>query len=93
MSRKPGIARQWYDDHPDCYDYEYINISTDKGGKKFRPPKYFDKLYDVDEPEKSAELKAIRKKMAEDLSALSCLILLFLIWNFLPLKSVPRRIN
>lgn len=66
MSRKPGIARQWYDDHPDCYEFEYINITTDKGGKKFRPPKYFDKLYDIDEPEKSAELKAVRKKMAEE---------------------------
>lgn len=65
MSRKPGIARQWYDDHPDCYDYEYINISTPEGGKKFRPPRYFDKLYDLDNPEESAELKEVRKKMAE----------------------------
>lgn len=66
MSRKPGIAKQWYDDHPDLYDYEYINISTPTGGKKFRPPKYFDKLFDVDCPEKSAELKAIRRRMAEE---------------------------
>lgn len=65
MSRKPGIARQWYDDHPDCYDYEYINISTPEGGKKFRPPRYFDKLFDLDNPEESAELKEVRKKMAE----------------------------
>lgn len=65
MSRKPGIARQWYEDHPDCYDYEYINLSTDDGGKKFRPPKYFDRLFDVEYPEKSAELKETRKRMAE----------------------------
>lgn len=65
MSRKPGIARQYYDDHPDVMDYEYINVKTDKGGRKFRPPKYYDRLFDVDEPERSAELKAVRKRMAE----------------------------
>lgn len=65
MSRKPGIARQWYEDHPDCYDYEYISISTPTGGKKFRPPRYFDKLYDIDEPERMAEIKETRRRMAE----------------------------
>lgn len=66
MSRKPGIGRQYYDDHPDLYDYEYISVSTPTGGRKFRPPKYFDKLYDFDEPEKSAEMKKIRQQMAEE---------------------------
>lgn len=66
MSRKPGIARQWYDDHPDLYDFEYINVKTPTGGRKFRPPKYFDKLYDLDHPDESAEIKAIRQKMAEE---------------------------
>uniref|UniRef100_A0AAU8B635 Replication initiator protein n=1 Tax=Dulem virus 174 TaxID=3145651 RepID=A0AAU8B635_9VIRU len=66
MSRKPGIGRQWYEDHPDCYDYEYINISTDRGGKKFRPPRYFDKLFDLDEPERSKELKEARRRAADD---------------------------
>lgn len=66
MSRKPGIARQWYEDHPDLYDYEYINIKTDTGGRKFKPPKYYNNLYDVDCPEESAELKEKRKKFAEE---------------------------
>lgn len=65
MSRKPGIARQYYDEHPDIYDYDFINIKTDKGGRKFRPPRYFDKLFDVDNPERLAEIKEIRKKQAE----------------------------
>lgn len=65
MSRKPGIAHQWYVDHPDCFDYEYINISTDKGGRKFRPPKYYQRLYEIDDPEGSAEMKATRRLMAE----------------------------
>lgn len=65
MSRKPGLARQWYDDHPGVMDYEYINVSTPEGGRKFRPPKYYNKLYDIDYPEKSAELRETRKRMAE----------------------------
>uniref|UniRef100_A0AAU8B2M0 Replication initiator protein n=1 Tax=Dulem virus 121 TaxID=3145598 RepID=A0AAU8B2M0_9VIRU len=66
MSRKPGIAHQWYVDHPDCFNYEYINISTENGGRKFRPPKYYEKLFEIDCPETSAELKATRKRMAEE---------------------------
>ncbi len=58
MSRKPGIGRQYYDDHPDLYEHEFINISTEKGGRKFRPPKYYDRLFDVDCPEESAKLKS-----------------------------------
>lgn len=66
MSRKPGIARQYYDDHPDLYEYEYINVKTETGGRKFRPPRYFDKLFDLDQPEASAALKLTRQKMAEE---------------------------
>ncbi len=64
MSRRPGIARQWYDDHPGCMDFEYISISTPTGGKKFRPPRYFMKMFEVDYPEESEKIKAIRKRMA-----------------------------
>lgn len=50
MSRNPGIGYQWYVDHPNLFDYEYINLRVADKGLKFRPPKYFDKLYEVDEP-------------------------------------------
>lgn len=63
MSRRPGIARQWYEDHPNMRDFEYINIKTAAGGKKFRPPKYYDKIFDGEFPEESARIKAIRQKM------------------------------
>lgn len=65
MSTHPGIARQWYDDHPDLYDYEYISVSTPTGGKKFKPPRYYDKLYDAEFPDKMTELKRTRQLMAE----------------------------
>lgn len=64
MSRKPGIARDYYDEHPDLFDYEKINISTPKGGKSFRPPRYFEKLFELDQPLRSAELKEMKKRMA-----------------------------
>lgn len=65
MSRKPGIAAQWYIDHPDLYDMEYINIATEKGARKFRPPKYFDRLLERDNPDEYAKLKECRKRFAE----------------------------
>lgn len=66
MSRRPGIGRQWYDDHPDFYDYDFINLSTPDGGKKVRPPKYFDRLFDLDNHEEMLALKEKRQKYAEE---------------------------
>nr|CAI9749757.1 replication initiation protein [Microvirus sp.] len=66
MSRRPGIGRPWFDAHPGINPNDYINIATEAGGKKFRPPKYYNRLYDAEFPEKSAELKEIRRRMAED---------------------------
>lgn len=64
MSRKPGIARQYYDEHPDIYKKEFINVATEKGGLKFKPPRYFDKLYDLECPDEMQSIKDIRKKLA-----------------------------
>lgn len=66
MSRKPGIGRQYYDDHPDLYDYDYINVSTPDGGRKFRPPKYFDRLHALDSPEESDAMRQLRRSLAEE---------------------------
>lgn len=68
MSRKPGIARQYYDDHPELYTQpnSKICISTEKGGKTFRPPKYFDRLFDDENPELSEKYREFRKAMASN---------------------------
>jgi hypothetical protein len=66
MSRRPGIARQWYEDHPGIYEYDSINLSTSKGGMKIRPPKYFDKLFDLEQPGALDEIKEKRKHFAEE---------------------------
>lgn len=66
MSRRPGIARQYYDDHgKEIYDNAYINVSTPKGGRKFKPPHYFDRLFDIDCPGSLDELKVRRKRNAQ----------------------------
>lgn len=64
MSRKPGIARDFYDNHPNIYDTDYIHLSTEKKGLKFRPPRYFDKLYELDNPDALEAVKDARKKIA-----------------------------
>lgn len=64
MSRRPGIARQYYDDHPDIYEFDKIHVSTPLGGRSFRPPRYFDKLFEVDDFEKCTSLKNLRAKIA-----------------------------
>lgn len=66
MSRRPGIARQYFDDHPDLYEHSFINISTPKGGKKFKPPRYYDRLFDLEHPGALEPIKAARKQAAEN---------------------------
>lgn len=64
MSRRPGIARQYFDDHPEIYEHQFINLSTEKGGIKFAPPRYYDKLFDLESPEEMERIKEQRKKFA-----------------------------
>lgn len=65
MSLKPGIGRLYYDKHPDLYEYDFINLSTAKGGRKVKPPRYFDKLFDLDRPHIMPFLKEFRRESAE----------------------------
>lgn len=64
MSRRPGIGRQYYDDHPELWDHDYIDVSTLDGGKHFRPPKYFMKLLEQDDPYSAEAMKEVRKSFA-----------------------------
>lgn len=64
MSRKPGIARQWYEDHPDFTEYKYINIPGNDTGRKMLPPRYFEKLLNEDRPELAAQRAELRSAAA-----------------------------
>lgn len=50
-SRRPGIGRQYYEDHPDMFKYAYCDLCTPSGGHRFRPSSYYKRLYGVDNPE------------------------------------------
>lgn len=66
MSSRPGIGRPYYEDHQtDLYQHDSISVSTPSGGRNIRPPKYFDDLYDVVQPERLAKIKEARRFMAE----------------------------
>lgn len=45
MSNRPGLARQYYEDHPDLFKYQSFNVSTPQGGRKMYPSDYFRRLY------------------------------------------------
>lgn len=69
MSMKPGIGAAYLAAHPDCYDYSFINLSTDKGGRKVPHPRYLDKLFEVDHPEEMAVIKQARERTAKAAAA------------------------
>lgn len=60
-----GIGDRWFHDHPDVYDFEYINVKTPTGGKKFRPPHRFDVLFDAEDPEGFEKFNTSRKALLE----------------------------
>lgn len=69
MSRRPGIGREYYDLHKDeIYQRCELYFKTMKGGIKSKPPRYFDKLYDIEEPEKMQVIKDARKRMSDNIT-------------------------
>lgn len=67
MSLKPGIGKNYYDNHKDeIYERQEMFISAADRGYKVKPPKYYDDLYDMEEPIKMGIIKEARAKMAED---------------------------
>lgn len=72
MSRKPGIGREYYEQHKnEIYEKDQLLVRKYKGGMmKVKPPKYYDKLYDIENPEKFEKIKENRKKEQEKQSKL-----------------------
>lgn len=69
MSRKPGIGRQYFEDHKDdIYSKDEIIVKKYNGGlMKVKPPKYYDKLYDGINTNEYLRLKLKRKKISEEI--------------------------
>jgi hypothetical protein len=67
MSRRPGIAKHWFDKHKtDAYPSDFITMN----GKKMKPAKYYDRQYELLYPEEMAQIKEKRQKEMEQLQHL-----------------------
>lgn len=61
MSRRPGIGRAWLDKYTgDVYPHDRVVLR----GMELRPPKYYDSIFQVDNPEIMESVKESRKKRA-----------------------------
>lgn len=61
-STKPGIGRQYYENHKkEIYKNDQILIRNKKGSHWVKPPKYFDRLYEKESPDNMKEIKQKRR--------------------------------
>jgi hypothetical protein len=59
MSRRPGIAKLWFDKYQDdVYPKDFITVN----GKKCKPPKYYDKIMEQTRPYEFDDIKEARKE-------------------------------
>lgn len=62
MSRRPGIGATWFEKYAsDVYPGDFVVLN----GKKMRPPKFYDGLYELAYPEDMADLRKNRTLQAE----------------------------
>lgn len=58
MSLKPGIGAEYYKQHKDeIYKYDELLVKNKDGVIRAKPSRYYDKLYDLEEPEILAKIK------------------------------------
>jgi hypothetical protein len=63
MSRRPGIAGHWFAKHKnDVYPSDNIHIN----GKEMRPPKYYDRLYEIEYPMDMEVIKEKRRRQMKE---------------------------
>lgn len=62
MSRRPGIARKWIEQY---MEDTYKNDSVIMRKRELQPPKYYDKIFQLEHPELFENVKATRAKQAE----------------------------
>lgn len=68
MSRMPGIAKKYYDENKhQFYETDEIVISVRGKVRTIKPPRYFDKMYDLDceDPFKMVEIRENRSENAK----------------------------
>ena len=67
MSRMPGIGRDYYEANKEqIYENDSVIMNSCKGNiLTLKPPRYYDKLYDIEYPEKMEQIKEKRKTAGE----------------------------
>lgn len=68
MSRMPGLARSYYDENKDkIYSLDSLVISSGYGKVlEVKPPKYYDRIFDIDNPEILSIIKEKRLSISKD---------------------------
>jgi len=65
MSRKPGIAKDWFDQYfTDIFPHDELQILTKKGVQYAKIPRYYDQLMEAIHPELMDSIKEKRKTEA-----------------------------
>lgn len=66
-SRRPGLAYQYFENNKhNIYNFDEVVFNKGNGQVlKCQPPKYYDRLFDIDNPEELAMIKDKRKRFAE----------------------------
>lgn len=63
MSRRPGIARDYYEEHKkSMYEFDEVLIPKDGSVISSKPCKYFDRLYDLEDDWTLSQVKQKRRK-------------------------------
>ncbi|QKI28892.1 VP4 [Kummerowia striata gokushovirus] len=58
MSRRPGIGRQWFEKYSsDVFPHDRVVLNGADGPRVLRPPKYYDGLFELDDPQTMEEVK------------------------------------
>ena len=66
MSRRPGIAGSYYDEHPECISLSHLSLCINRESKKISLPKYFKKRFAIDFPDEYATIALERSRQAKD---------------------------
>lgn len=65
MSRRPGIAREWFDEYySDIYPHDELQVLTKRGVKYAKIPRYYDQLMELVSPELMEDIKQKRQQEA-----------------------------
>ena len=64
MSRRPGIGKEFYEDHKFDLYYDDVFISTDDGKHQIKPNAYYDRLFDLEYPECMDPIREDRQRIA-----------------------------